>query len=289
MSALGERFRAAREARGLSLSDVAEQIRIRSVYLAAIEDENWSAIGAPVYIRGFLRTYGRFLGLDTEEVVAEFAGESRSTAAPTPSAAPKTSYFADEAPPPRQLSPLIWIASLVAVVLIAYVAYSAMTVHQRQNPSVAVLPSNSPSATSAASDAQPSPSMSPAGSPSATTSASATGTPSGTPSGSPTVTPSGSATVTPSGSPSAAPSGSPAPLGAGTLELRLLGASWVRVTVDGNVSMEGTFPAGTTRRFQGKTAMLRIGNAGGVEVLVDGKDVGKLGKAGDVVERSFTL
>ena len=44
---LGERFRAAREARGLSLSDVAEQIRIRSVYLAAIEDENWNAIGAP--------------------------------------------------------------------------------------------------------------------------------------------------------------------------------------------------------------------------------------------------
>ena len=62
MPALGDRFRAAREARGLTLSDVAEQIRIRSVYLAAIEEENWSAIGAPVYIRGFLRTYARFLG-----------------------------------------------------------------------------------------------------------------------------------------------------------------------------------------------------------------------------------
>jgi cytoskeleton protein RodZ len=64
MPALGERFRAAREARGLSLSEVSEQIRIRSVYLAAIEEERWSAIGAPVYIRGFLRTYARFLGLD---------------------------------------------------------------------------------------------------------------------------------------------------------------------------------------------------------------------------------
>ena len=70
--ALGERFRAAREARGLSLSDVAEQIRIRSVYLAAIEDENWNAIGAPVYVRGFLRTYARFLGIDPEEAVAAF-------------------------------------------------------------------------------------------------------------------------------------------------------------------------------------------------------------------------
>ena len=70
--ALGDRFRAAREARGLSLSDAAEQIRIRSVYLAAIEDENWSAIGAPVYVRGFLRTYARYLGLDPEEAVGSF-------------------------------------------------------------------------------------------------------------------------------------------------------------------------------------------------------------------------
>ncbi|MGB6951982.1 MAG: helix-turn-helix domain-containing protein, partial [Candidatus Cybelea sp.] len=69
---LGERFRAAREARGLLLSDAGEQVRIRSVYLAAIEEENWKAIGAPVYVRGFLRTYARFLGLDPEEAVAAF-------------------------------------------------------------------------------------------------------------------------------------------------------------------------------------------------------------------------
>ncbi len=270
MSALGERFRAAREARGLSLSDVAEQIRIRSVYLAAIEDENWSAIGAPVYIRGFLRTYGRFLGLDTEEIVAEFAGESRTVAGPGPAAA--STYFAEEAPPPRQLSWLIWAASLVAVLLIAYVAYSAMTLHARQNPTLAALPSNSPSATAPASDSSL-PSASP------------------TPGGSATPSPGGSASPSPSGSASPSPqaSATPGPLAPHVLELRLMAPSWVRVTVDGNVSMEGTFPAGTARRFQGKTAVLRIGNAGGVEILVDGKDVGLLGKAGDVVERSFTL
>ena len=65
--------------------------------------------------------------------------------------------------------------------------------------------------------------------------------------------------------------------------------SWLRVTVDGNVSMEGTFPAGTVRSFHGKTATLRIGNAGGVEVVVDGKSLGTLGATGDVVERSFVL
>ena len=77
--------------------------------------------------------------------------------------------------------------------------------------------------------------------------------------------------------------------GAQTLALVLSAPSWLRVTVDGSVSMEGTFPAGTTKTFHGRQAVVRIGNAGGVEIYVDGKDVGKLGKSGDVAERAFTL
>ncbi|HEX8806671.1 MAG TPA: RodZ domain-containing protein [Candidatus Aquilonibacter sp.] len=243
MSALGERFRAAREARGLTLSDVAEQIRIRSVYLAAIEDESWASIGAPVYIRGFLRTYARFLGLDPEEVVTEFNGETSAPSSPIPTvpgAAPKTTYLAEEQAPARALSPLIWIASLIAVVLIAIVVYNEATLRARQT--AAALPSNTPPA-----------------SPAATATA-------------------------------LAAAASPSPLaGPNTLVVRISAPSWLRVTVDGNVSMEGTFPAGTVRQFHGKIAMLRIGNAGGVEIIVDGKSLGRLGSSGDVVERSFTL
>jgi cytoskeleton protein RodZ len=245
MPALGERFRAAREARGLTLSDVAEHIRIRSVYLAAIEDESWASIGAPVYIRGFLRTYARFLGLDPEEVITEFNGETSAPSAPIPNApgaGPKTSYLADEQAPARGLSPLIWVASLVAIVLIAIVVYNEAALRARQT---AALPSNSPAVSPAAS----------------ATALAAT-------------------TAGPAASPLAGPN---------TLVVRVSAPSWLRVTVDGNVSMEGTFPAGTVRQFHGKVAMLRIGNAGGVEIIVDGKSLGKLGSSGDVVERSFTL
>ena len=77
MSALGEEFRSAREARGLTLSDVAEQIHIRSVYLNAIENDDWKSIGAPVYVRGFIRTYARFLAVDAE--AASFEGRSVAT------------------------------------------------------------------------------------------------------------------------------------------------------------------------------------------------------------------
>lgn len=233
---LGERFRAAREARGLTLSEVADQIRIRSVYLAAIEDEHWNTIGAPVYTRGFMRTYARFLGIDPEEAVAEF-----NRTQDVPAAA-----IAQDVPdaPRRESKPsgaLIWVAGLVAVILIAFVVYNEVAMHLQG------------SATPVAADATPTAAV-------------------------PTTTPD-----------LETPTPAPAIGGANSLALVLSEPSWLRVTVDGSVSMEGTFPAGTSKTFHGKKALVRIGNAGGVEIYIDGKDRGKLGASGDVVEQYFTL
>lgn len=246
--ALGERFRAAREARSLSLSDVAEQIRIRSVYLASIEEENWNAIGAPVYIRGFLRTYARFLGIDPEEAVAAF--NRTQPVMPSALGLPATEQPSVE-PASRRGSVLVWVAAAVAVLLIAFVVYNEFTMRR-----------GAATADVSQASAQPSP----------------------------TAEASAGAGVTASPPPPAAAS----PAGAGadatkTLALVLSAPSWLRVTVDGSVSMEGTFPAGTTKTFHGKSALVRIGNAGGVKIYVDGKDVGTLGKSGDVVEHAFTL
>jgi transcriptional regulator with XRE-family HTH domain len=241
--ALGERFRAAREARGISLSEVAEQIRIRSVYLAAIEDENWSTIGAPVYIRGFLRTYARFLGLDPEEAVAAF---NRSQPLPPQSTASDREREAPRAAPSRAGSFLLWTAGTVAVLLIAFVVFSELT-----------MPRKAASPLTSVASAVPAPTLPVAASPS------------------PVVSP-------PAVGPDAAD-------GAKSLALVLSAPSWLRVTVDGSVSIEGTFPAGTAKTFHGKSALVRIGNAGGVEIYVDGKDLGKLGATGDVVEHAFTL
>jgi cytoskeleton protein RodZ len=235
--ALGERFRAAREARGLSLSSVAEQIRIRSVYLAAIEEENWSAIGVPVYVRGFLRTYARFLGIDPEEAVAAF---NRTQPQPPPPQGGSARERTETDSAARRGSLIIWFAAAVAVVLVAFVVYNELTMRREET-----------AANLAAASATPSPA------------AAATPTPSAKPLGPAT--------------------------GPNSLALVLSAPSWLRVTVDGSVSMEGTFPAGTSKTFHGKNALVRIGNAGGVEVYVDGKDVGKLGKSGDVVEQAFTL
>ena len=147
--ALGERFRAAREARGLSLSDVADQIRIRSVYLAAIEEENWNAIGVPVYVRGFLRTYARFLGIDPEEAVGAF---NRTQPQP-PNSQGNAPRKAGEAAAPSggRGSPLIWIAAAVAVVLIAFVVYNELTMRRAQSGVTLAAASATPSPTPAVS------------------------------------------------------------------------------------------------------------------------------------------
>lgn len=64
----GQRLRAAREAAGLSVSEVAERLKMPVRVVESLEAEDWSRLGAPVFIRGQLRSYARLLGLPTESV-----------------------------------------------------------------------------------------------------------------------------------------------------------------------------------------------------------------------------
>jgi cytoskeletal protein RodZ len=66
MSGLGEHLRAAREARGLSLAEVARQTHIAQSHLAALEREDYAALPPRVYIEGMVRVYSACLGLDPE-------------------------------------------------------------------------------------------------------------------------------------------------------------------------------------------------------------------------------
>jgi transcriptional regulator with XRE-family HTH domain len=121
MPSLGDEFRVAREARGLSLSDVAEQLHIRSIYLQAIEEEDWPVIGAPVYVKGFLRTYARFLGVDPEHAIESFTA-SAPAAPPSKQAwvPPASAGLAGER---RGPSLWAWLSGLAALALLAYVGY----------------------------------------------------------------------------------------------------------------------------------------------------------------------
>ncbi len=76
-STVAEALRRTREEHGQDLGTVAEILRIRHVYLEAIESGDFDRLPGTTYALGFLRTYAEFLGLDGDEIVERFKRESR--------------------------------------------------------------------------------------------------------------------------------------------------------------------------------------------------------------------
>ncbi len=216
MPALGEEFRSAREARGLSLSEVSEQIHIRSVYLNAIENEDWPSIGAPVYVRGFLRTYARFLAVDAEAAVERFNRTVPAERHPSAAAASSAGVGSVERDRPA-VSPWAVIAVLVAAVLVGFVGFEWWTyAHGGSGSAVATAPQSA-----------------------------VTGPPSA-------ATPAGVAGADSDVSPSPAASGalassSPPPALQHELAIRLTARSWLRVTVDGKTQTRRDLSGGHRR------------------------------------------
>jgi cytoskeleton protein RodZ len=69
---LGETLQRARLARGVTLEEAERTTRISRRYLEALENENFGLLPAPVYARGFLRTYARYLGLEPTDLLPLF-------------------------------------------------------------------------------------------------------------------------------------------------------------------------------------------------------------------------
>lgn len=101
MIEFGKTLRAAREAKGLSISQVAETTRIMHSIVEGLEAENFSGIPAPIYGRGFVKLYCEAVGLDPKPMVAEFMEiyngnrdvaikERPRTPAPAPEPVPET-------------------------------------------------------------------------------------------------------------------------------------------------------------------------------------------------------
>lgn len=66
---IGERLRQTRIRAGLTPSEVGSQLKMPTYAIEALEREDWARIGAPVFIRGQLRSYARLLGLPADAIV----------------------------------------------------------------------------------------------------------------------------------------------------------------------------------------------------------------------------
>jgi cytoskeletal protein RodZ len=143
MGGLGAYLRSAREQRGLDIRDVALQTRISITFLKALEEEDFSKLPGEVFVKGFLKNYGRFLNLPEEEVMKRFAelkpggaAAPPPPAAPSPAPEPAPAEAPESAPPsagPRQavrtrMEPFIWAAVILAG-LVTFVVMSLPPKH----------------------------------------------------------------------------------------------------------------------------------------------------------------
>ena len=73
MFEIGTSLREARERQGLGYPEIELATKIRAKYIRALEEEDFTSIPGDAYIRGFLRTYAEYLGLDGDVYVDEYA------------------------------------------------------------------------------------------------------------------------------------------------------------------------------------------------------------------------
>jgi cytoskeletal protein RodZ len=141
VATVGEQLRQAREAQKLGIHEVADTTKIRGEHIRALEAGNYSVFSAPVYIRGFVRTYASLLHLDTKKILEQLGHELADSGQVDPSLAPAKRSTVDRAM--YQLAQgsrrLLLPATLAVLALIAVVAAYLVARHARNGDPTAGL------------------------------------------------------------------------------------------------------------------------------------------------------
>ncbi|MET0809074.1 MAG: RodZ domain-containing protein [Pseudoxanthomonas sp.] len=227
----GAALRSAREKSGLSLEEAGSQLKMPARVLQAIEEENWQKLGAPVFVRGQLRSYSRLLKVDIEPYMEQALLQPVRPA-----------ELVSHSHTPRYKRIMESVARrAVYVVITAAIAIPVWVATQSHVD-------GDPSGTTASLDEVPVVSTAPNGAAYSATEVSA---------GRPASTAPYVASLTPMPRASAQ-----------ALELRVLGDSWVQVIAPDGTSIEkGLLKAGEERSFRnGEVGRVILGNAAAVEV-----------------------
>ena len=144
MSTVAEQLRAAREARGLTVQQVADATKIRTDHIGALEQGNFDVFSAPVYIRGSVKIYAKLLKLDPPPLLAALDAELGRTEkfSEPPSIAEESRKPLDHLLfllAKLQLRRVLVTAGLLLVVVLAAVAYW-MWAHRHKTDPLADLP-----------------------------------------------------------------------------------------------------------------------------------------------------
>jgi cytoskeleton protein RodZ len=271
LESFGESLKKSRQEKGLTPKDVAEATRIPAHIIEDLESGNESRMPAPVYVKGFIRAYARELGLDEEQLLQEY-GDSRVLEGEPLELA--VSIGTEK--PSSHLAVLV-LALVFAVLLLAggyYFFYKSEepTAQITPEPVVRVepvkkeVPKQEEEASSADIEEAPAGQESDSQPESAVYSEPA-----------PVKEEIREAEVEPE---------DPAVTGGGhTLEVLATEETWLRIYIDDEKIAQYLLRPGQTMSWQAKNQFkLRLGNAGGLKVVLDGRPLPPLGISGQVKE-----
>lgn len=238
LAGCGERLRLAREAAGLSVDDVAARLHMPARVVKSLEAEDWSRLGAPVFVRGQVRSYSRLLGLTTAPMMAALdVGPIEPSRLVSRTHTPKAQWWAEQIG--RRL---VYVILTLSLAVPAWVA----TRQHLSSGNDGTAPLDTPAHPSGSAQPRDVPSASPR-------------------------------TVVASLAPVATVATAPAAQAesAGDLVLRTSAESWLEVVgPDGSSVDRGLLPAGSERRYTAaQVGRLTIGNASAAQVEHRGRSV----------------
>lgn len=251
---MGAYLRALRESKAGLLEDMSRSTRVGVRHLEALEDERLADLPSPVFVKGFIRAYCSFLGEPPDEALAryrELSGEHPSL--PPPGASQRTVAARNNSSVVVGLSLLVILGSGLAIL--------NLTVKRAPQTSAAAVKAE-PQAVKAEpqnveAPAPPAPAAPPA-----------------------------HVAATP---PPPAPLDRPGARGASLpqrLVVKAVEPTWIRVQTDDGRVAEELLPAGATREWTAERRfVLTVGNAGGVELELNGTLLPPLGARGAVIQR----
>lgn len=255
MSEPGKILREAREAQGLSLSQVESQLKIKQDYLLAIEEENYEDFPSGPMLRGFIRNYAAFLGLDPAHVLNIHMQKQTGNRFLKDRQAIQ---FMDLTMIRRR--PVFHLDGFLSVIIIASILgvlgyyFYLQYLGPDQTPISALGPPVEYAASGQTSDTEPLLLPTP--------------------------------TVPPTATPTSTPTPTPEYYTGVTVELNIIDRSWVQVLVDGEKEFEGFLEIDERPHWVGERQVaIRAGNGGGVEIVVNGQNMGRMGEPGQVIDQ----
>ena len=277
MSNFGANFRKAREAKGFPLEKIAAETRISTRFLTAIENEAFQSLPGGIFNRGFIRAYADYLGLDSNQAVADYDRISSTVQEPA-------DVLRDAARHPARNSDWNLYIVAAAILVVLMVAYYFVT--RAPTGSTGIVPQTA-ATTPTAQVVEP---QTQAALPSTTSLEVSQTAPLPSPAVAAQATmPSTPVQSTPTTLPAPASPPSPPSTSALAVDVNVTDSTWMKVTTDGTIALSEILQPGTNRRFSAARSIdVIIGNAAGASMQINGRDLGQLGTSGRVREFRIT-